>query len=418
MAGSAIFKPVSARYLPAFSLLMIGLAIHLDWWRYSEPPFLFSDFYKAYFPAAQAVWQFGPREAFSHLEVGVGGFVNMPVLVWPFVPLLAFGQAGSAWVFLVIGLPAVIAAGWLLVRLADPATQIAPFLAFLFLINGPLVNSLREGNSTHIVLFLLVLALALWRSGWKFAAGLMLGLAALIKIPLLLFGVYFLLRGNWRIVAGGCAVIILTFLLSLLIHGSEVNIAWFDGNVLAYVGRVIPAFNVQSIDAFLMRLVTEEDGLFDWTAREPATAHKIVRTLIFVALFGAAFWLARRVTAPREPATGLTGRDYLEYCLILVLATVASPVSWSHYYLFMLLPVGLYLGNRLPLPADNMTRWLFWIGFGLTALPVVLLPFESGWLFTLAQRTILSAWLFGGILMLLALMRGLWHLGNREVRTA
>ena len=70
-------------------LILLGLVIHLILWAYSEPPYLFGDFYKAYFPAAQRVWELGPRDAFQHLEVGVGGFVNMPILVWSFVPLLA-----------------------------------------------------------------------------------------------------------------------------------------------------------------------------------------------------------------------------------------------------------------------------------------------------------------------------------------
>ena len=149
--------------------------IHFIWWQLSEPPLLFGDFYKAYFPAAQRVWQMGPREAFVHLEPGVGGFVNLPILVWLFVPLLAFGLAGAGWVFLVLGLGTVVATWWLLVRLADPAVQIAPVLAFLFLVDGPMVNSLREGNTTHIVLFLLVLALALWRAGRQFSVGLLAG---------------------------------------------------------------------------------------------------------------------------------------------------------------------------------------------------------------------------------------------------
>ena len=409
----------SRRTLLAVLLVALGTAIHLVLWRYSEPPYLFGDFYKAYYPAAQRVWELGPREAFQRLEVGVGGFVNMPILVWPFVPLLAFGYAGAGWAFLAIGLAGVVAAWWLLLRIADPATHTAPILAFLFLVNGPLVNSLREGNSTHIVLVLLVLAMTAWRAGWLFATGLILGLAALIKIPLLLFGVYFLLRGKWRVVSGGAAMIAIAFLLSLAVHGFEVNRAWFDGNILAYIGRVIPAFNVQSIDAFLMRLSTGPDALFDWAAHEPTSTHRVARWLLFIGLFGGVFWLMRGAhPGPELRPNDISGRDYLEYCVILVLAVVASPVSWSHYYLLMLLPIGLYLGHRLPLPDDKTTRWLIWPGFILTALPIILLPFEPDWALVIASRTILSAWLFGGLLILAGLMRGLWHLSVKQARPA
>lgn len=215
-------------------------------------------------------------------------------------------------------------------------------------------------------------------------------------------------------------MIAVAFALSIAVHGLQVNLAWFEGNILAYVGRVIPAFNVQSIDAFLMRLSTGPEELFDWTAREPTSAHRFSRWLIFMALFGAIFWLMRRARRYGAPAktrpNGLTARDYLEYCVILVLAIVVSPVSWSHYYLLMLLPIGLYLGNRLPLPDDRPTCWLIWAGFVLSALPIILLPLEPEWVLILASRTILSAWLFGGLLMLWGLMRGLWYLPAMQPR--
>jgi hypothetical protein len=400
----------------AASMIALGLALHFLFWRYSEPSFLFSDFYKAYFPAAQRIWQYGPREAFAHLEPGVGGFVNLPILVWLFVPLPAFGLAASGWVFLALGLIAVLAAWWLLVRLADLRTSIAPLLLFLFLVDGPLINSLREGNATHFVLLLLVAALVLWKSGRLFVMGLLLGIAALIKIPLLLLGVYFLLRGQWRIVLGGAAAILSAALLSLLVHGIAVNVAWYDGNIVPYIGRVIPAFNVQSIDAFLMRLSTGEEELFDWTAYEPSPSHKIARIAIFILLFGSIFWLMARRSVP--PLVDRGSRDFLEFSILTVLAVVASPVSWSHYYLLMLLPMGLYLGRRLPLPDDRTTRWLMWGGFALTALPIILLPLESGPVLLIASRTILSAWLFGGMLMLAALMRSLYRVtAGREATT-
>jgi hypothetical protein len=412
MAELATQHSPSRGWVFAASLIGVGLALHFLFWRYSEPSFLFSDFYKAYFPAAQRIWQYGPREAFTHLEPGVGGFVNLPILVWLFVPLSALGLAGSGWAFLALGLIAVLAAWWLLVDLADPKASIAPLLLFLFLVDGPLINSLREGNSTHFVLLLLVAALVSWKNGRLFIMGVLLGMAALIKIPLLLLGVYFLLRGHWRIVLGGAAAILGAVLLSLLVHGIAVNVAWYEDNILPYIGRVIPAFNVQSIDAFLMRLSTGEDELFDWTAYEPSLTHKIVRIAIFILLFGSAFWLMARRTRASSAEPG--PRDFLELSIVTVLAVVASPVSWSHYYLLMLLPMGLYVGRRLPLPDDRTTRWLMWGGFALTALPVILLPLESGPVLLVASRTVLSAWLFGGLLMLAALMRGLYRVAARR----
>ena len=81
-------------------------------------------------------------------------------------------------------------------------------------------------------------------------------------------------------------------------------------------------------------------------------------------------------------------------------------MSWSHYYLLMLLPWALYLGGRLGLPDDAATRWLMAGGMLLASLPVIVLPLGSGIVAAIVSRTIVSAWMFGGRSCLAALVRG------------
>ena len=45
----------------------------------------------------------------------------------------------------------------------------------------------------------------------------------------------------------------------------------------------------------------------------------------------------RRLRQPRSP-TGKDGREW-EYLLVLTLAVFRSPLSWSHYYVLLLLPM-------------------------------------------------------------------------------
>ena len=73
---------------------------HLALWQVSEPPTLFPDLYKAYYPAAEVPWDDGLEANFPLTEIGAGGFVNVPVLAWLFVPL---GEKSAGWVFLGIG---------------------------------------------------------------------------------------------------------------------------------------------------------------------------------------------------------------------------------------------------------------------------------------------------------------------------
>jgi hypothetical protein len=392
-----------------------GGAIHLALWPLSEPPTLFSDFMKAYWVAAEHLWRGG-------LDAGYpftirGNWSNFPLVAWFFVPLVPLGREAAGWAYLLIGVGATIAAWAMLARFARLRGPLAAALAFLFLVNGPLLNSLREGNSTHLILLLMVAALVFWERGREFAAGVALGICAVVKLPLLLFGIYFLARRRWNIVAGGVAAMGLTALISLAIFGLAGHFAWFEEAVQPYLGHALPAFNVQSIDGFLIRLSTGVNELLYWGPIEPSPMHKVARYGLFATLLGGFAWLAWRAENRRRVVPGAGAprpQDLLQFCAVLTLALVISPISWTHYYLLLLIPLGLHLGGRLALPDDAATRLLFWSGYLLASLPVVMpaIPIDAdppvGFWGEFAARTIVSAWLFGALLMLACFARGMW----------
>jgi alpha-1,2-mannosyltransferase len=408
------------RPLAWWGLILAGAVIHGLFWAISQPEIVFSDFYKAYFHAAEEVFFNGPRPTWPIEENSTEvGFVNIPGLVWLFVPLVPLGEVAAAWVFLGLGAAAALGAYALLLHVGRIGPRAGAVLLFLFLVNGPLVNSLREGNTTHFILLLLVVALLLWRGGRDFAAGLVLGLCAMIKPPLILFGLYFLLRGRWRVVAGGATTIAAIVAVSLATFGLEINLGWYKACIEPFMKGAIAAFNVQSIDGFLMRLVTGPDELDNWFPLEPSIVHRVARIALVAGLFIGAYWLIRRAGgraaearaargagARGAGARGLATRDYVEFAIVLVLALVTTPVSWTHYYLLLLLTWGLYLGGQLALPGDAITRRLVWASWVLASLPVVAPPAEPEWLAEILSRTVVSAWLFGGFLMLAALARG------------
>jgi alpha-1,2-mannosyltransferase len=393
---------------------LAGALLHLVLWQVSEPATLFSDLYKAYFPAAEVLWDVGLQANFPFTEMGAGGFVNVPVLAWLFVPLVPLGEEGAGWVFLAIGAAATALAYLLLRRMARPGTEAAP-LVLLFLVNGPLVNTLREGNTTHFVLLMMVLALMLLQRGSYFGAGVLLGLCAVIKLPLLLYGAYFLLRRRWMVVAGGASAIVSILLLSVAAFGLDNNISWFNWCVEPFLGGIIPAFNVQSVDAFAVRLITGTSRLSNWDPMDVPMVYRVVRQILFAAALGYVAWLLLRAGASSvEPPRSETGRmrEMLEFALILNIALVLSPISWSHYYALLLLPWGLYLGGRLPWPTDALSRRLLWSGMVLCSLPIVVLPLRADLIGEIAARTLVSACFAGGVAMLAALMRQLYQLGT------
>jgi hypothetical protein len=82
----------------------------------------------------------------------------------------------------------------------------------------------------------------------------------------------------------------------------------------------------------------------------------------------------------------------------------------------LLLPCGLYLGKQLPLVADPLTRVLAAASIVLASLPIVVLPLQADVLGETLARTFVSAHLFGGAALLIALMRSLYLLGEAPLR--
>jgi hypothetical protein len=419
--AAAARGPLANRALVWSAFAFAGAAIHLVLWQFSEPAQIFSDFFKAYYPAGEAVLTNGPKPPWSAEEGAAITFVNLPILAWLFAPLARLSEAAASWTFLALGIPAALTAWALLARLTRLDAGNGALLLFIFMVNGPMVNSLREGNTTHFLLLLLVVALLLWRAGWDYCAGLVLGFCAIFKLPLLLFGAYFLLRQRWRIVAGGATMIACVVGLSLWYFGWGINVSWYRFCVEPFLFGVIPAFNVQSIDGFLVRLVTGDSLLREWLPMQLPPAYKLVRTPLFAGIFGVVFWLIWRAERlePLPRVTGaLSARDLIVFAIVLNLALVSSPVSWTHYYLLLLLPFSLYLGELLNLPGGAMTRALMWGGLVLTSLPVLMPTLHPGWAAELVARTLVSMWLYGGLLVLAALTRGAWHLRRTTLRDA
>jgi hypothetical protein len=196
--------------------------------------------------------------------------------------------------------------------------------------------------------------------------------------------------------------------------GLDNNVNWFNCCVEPFLGGVIPAFNVQSVDGFAVRLITGTSRLSNWDPMDVPLAYKVARQVLFAAALGYVAWVLQRGRASsRQTPSSETARvrEMLEFALVLNLALVLSPISWSHYYALLLMPWGLYLGGRLPLPFDALTRRLLWGGMALCSLPIVVLPLQADLIGEILARTLVSATFAGGVAMLAVLLRQLHRLG-------
>jgi len=369
---------------------------------YSEPPArqLFEDFREAYLSAARDILRDPSRlyAEYSH------GFVNIPVVALPFVPLTILTQTDAQRVYLLLGL-LVLGATWAgHRRLLQAPREVALVLAGLFLINGPLYNSLREGNSTHLLLGLLVAALLALRAGREFRAGALIALCGVVKLPLLLLGAPFVLRRRWGVAVGFAAGLAGLVGVSLLIFGLELHQLWWSHIVAPSSGKPVGAFNVQSIDGFLARVLTGGRHLRDWTPiRGLGFEFTALRWLLIAGFVGTAGWVCWRAGAPRNQRSW-----QIELCVALCLALLVSPISWTHYYLLLLLPLGLCLVEAKRLPGGWIGAALLWLSVALISLPVRPVTTRTPWLRELTSQWLISHYVFGAALLLALLLSLRW----------
>jgi hypothetical protein len=358
----------------------------------SDPPDLFEDFKIAYYPAGHAA--LGNHSALHALiDQGVSGFVNLPAMAYLFAPfaLLPFRPAVS--VFTSLGLAAVAAAWALLARLARLDRTGRWQLALLFAASGPLQYSLREGNMSHLVLLALAGALALLHARRSAAAGVVLAAAALAKPPLILMGLLFVLRRDRRGLAGFAGAGAAAALASLALFGWAENLHWFQTSILGFSRQWLAAFNVQSIPAFLSRLDSPPERLMDWSGQDPSPGARLAAQLLTAGLFA----LAATALLPRR-AWAIVRRDEVErldlsYLLLACLCVLASPLSWSHYYVWLLAPAAYLLRPGGP---GGAVRWI-----GIVLLEPLIWPLNpaSAPLMTVYRTAWCSHLLLAGLLI-------------------
>jgi len=406
------FKGKSNAIWPlACIIAIIGSAVY---WHISQPEGgLLWDFKTGYYAAGDAVWHNGSAALWPLTEQR--WFVNLPIIAWLFAPLAALGPRGAAIAFNLLGLLAILASFAIVARWCSP--RVRPIVFLLFALNGPLWYSLLIGNTTHFILLLLVSALVLWEKRRLLMTGIILGLAAVVKPLLLLFGIYFAWTRNWRVVIGGTLVIALSLISTILVFGHEFFLGWYQQVVVAFAGKPMGAHNVQSLDAFLLRLKFGPELLFNFNPQVLPTTLGLIRNALVGCVFLAivwALWLNRRQRGKPLLKSPL-GIDYLEFCLMLTFCVTTSTVSWTHYYLLLIVPWSLYLAGKLPLRDDNLTHRLVWGSIVLCSLPFSYPRLTSGLTAEILSRTIQSIWFLGGLLLLWALLRSAIDRNDKDV---
>lgn len=321
----------------------------------SDPGVPFEDFRKAYYQGGAAL--LAGHDAMAAMYASdVQGFVNPPIVAVFFAPFALLPEKIGATLFAAL-------AGATMLYALDRIARIARIAKFeqgeraLFLFAaaafGPLIHSLRQANTTHLLLALLVAGFLAVRGNKQWLAGLAYGVAALIKPPLAIFGIYYFLRGKWKVWAAGAATLVAAAVLSILLFGWEMNVAWYEACIAPFAGGVVAGFNAQSIAAGLIRFELGPEVLWNWDPFRPSPLMRAAILAANAAIVLAALWLGWRARK--------AGRvdDFWEFSLVLTVACLVSTLSWSHYFLWLLPAFALlYALSRRGAPDADLRPWL------------------------------------------------------------
>jgi hypothetical protein len=350
----------------------------------------------------------------DHLGVDVplvGFMPNPPMCAAPILPLTLLSPlaAKRAWLILNCGL--LILALKMLHRVTSLPYRRILLVSFLCVV--PLRTNFLYGQYYIVVLFLICAAYYTWQRGHRFAAGMLLALAASFKLFPALFLILFLWKRDWRtavgLVSGGAALAA----TSVAMFGWQVHkVFLIEVLPRALHGDIIDPYSLRwnSFSTLWHRLFLLEPELNPSPWFNSPLAYALAQAVTAIALFLVFFLVVDRVEEKRTVA--------LEWAAFVPLLLLQSSMPASYHYCVMIFAGVLAVDALCKLsgwrnvaaflllfalafsPVPDAGRWLTRL-FATLALYVLLLcvlaPFRQGrlgreWFVTAALLGIL---LFG-----------------------
>ena len=288
-------------------------------------------------------------------------FTYPPFAAVVFYPLtlVPFGLLALVWQL------GIVAALYGVVRTSQRLLTVAPRhdarrVAMLWTAVGIWTEPLRstfDYGQINVVLVLAVLG-AVYSSRW-WLSGLLVGLAAGVKLTPAVSGLYFLGARRWGAAVFSAVVFVATVGLSLLVVGDQARFYFTD--LLGDADRVGPvgtSFN-QSWRGAISRILGHDAGYGPW----------VVAGIVVTAALALLAW--RAVGGAQDRLAAIV--------IVQLFGLLLSPISWTHHWVWVI-PLMIWLLHG-PLARRLGARVLGW---GWLALSLVGVP----WLLSFAQPTI------------------------------
>jgi len=311
------------------------------------------------------------------------------VMPWSSLPPLA----AKRW-WLVTNLGMLLLTGALLTMITTLNSRRIALLMFLATI--PLRDSFLYGQMHIWVLFLFTFAAYLYFRDSFFLSGIVLAIAATMKIYPALFLIFFVFKKQWRAALGLVAGLSSAAVISIYLFGRNACLLYMQ-EILprALRGETIDPYNVawNSLTALLRRLLIAEPELNPTPVSHAPALYAFLHPLIHGFIFVIFMWAI-------GSKSGEPGRRKLEWAaylfLLLLLSSQPGPYHFVVLILAAILAFDYFVANQQTIAAGSLVAM-----YALICGPMVRLPQvqATGWsnLFFFQRLTLML--LLGGVLL-------------------
>ena len=339
-------------------------------------------------------WEWFQRQIqYTGIDRQLGGYTPYPPLTAaPFLPLAKLPPQKAKQVWLVLELVFLAGSVWLLAQCAE--LGILNVLVLALLAYTSIATNLLLGQYYIFLLLLLCGAIFARTRGHEFTSGALLGMIFSLKLYAAPFALYFLVRRQWRALAGMVTAVAVLALAATAWFGWD-GVRFYATSVMTrgVDGSIVDPYNpgLGSMAVLLRRIFIPEPELNPHPLWNAPWAFFFLQTFYTLAVLALALLAVRRQPDARAGAF-----------FILVLFAISPVTAYSHFVL-LLAPVVMLLAGASPRRAAAMVAL-----YVLAQLPTR--PWDA-WLFpklwcTLAL-TLYAGWQFRSELRLRPVMVGL-----------
>jgi hypothetical protein len=317
-------------------------------------------------------WTWFQRQMnFAGIEHQLGAYLpQTPLTMLPIVPLAGFPVRTAKQIWLALNLLFLAATLWMLSK----ATQIRiEYIAILmFLGYGSLQSNFRLGQYYVFLLFLLTLAFYCLDRGKSAASGFLCGVAFGLKLYGGPFLLYFVVKRNWRAVAGMLAATAIAAATAIVLFG------W--GDVHFYASQILPrSLEGEVIDPYSSGIGTLTNFLRHSLVMEadlnPQPLWNAPGLFFFLRPFAAVLILALALLGVASEGKEFHRRGIAWFTIaILLLSSNAA----SYTYILLLLPIVLLLEHATP--EEKIFLVVSYVALNFFVMPDWLRFFPKLWL--------------------------------------